>query len=182
MPVFSLPSKYGIGTLGKSAYKFIDFLSEAKQDLWQVLPSNPTSYGDSPYQSFSIYAQNPYFIDLELLVKDKLITKEDLQNAHLENDSNYIDYGNIFNNKMALLRKASKNRNLFKSQFAYFKQTNTWVYDYALFMVLKQHHDYKAWNQWEDKYKYKDKDALKEFYNEHKEDIISYMFITNFLF
>ena len=177
MPVFSLPSKYGIGTLGKSAYKFIDFLSEAKQDLWQVLPSNPTSYGDSPYQSFSIYAQNPYFIDLELLVKDKLITKEDLKNAHLENDSNYIDYGNIFNNKMALLRKASKNRDLFKSQFDYFKQTNKWVYDYALFMVLKQHHDYKAWNQWEDKYKYKDEKALKEFYNEHKEDIISYMFM-----
>ncbi|MBO5856931.1 MAG: 4-alpha-glucanotransferase [Clostridia bacterium] len=125
MPVFSLPSKYGIGTLGKSAYKFIDFLSEAKQDLWQVLPSNPTSYGDSPYQSFSVYAQNPYFIDLELLVKDGLLTQEDLDNSYLQNDSNYIDYGNIFVNKMALLRKASKNRHLFKSAFAYFKK-NSW--------------------------------------------------------
>ena len=120
MPVFSLPSKYGIGTLGKSAYKFIDFLSEAKQDLWQVLPSNPTSYGDSPYQSFSVYAQNPYFIDLELLVKDGLLTQEDLDNSYLQNETHFIEYGNIFVNKIRLLKKAYQNRKLFKNQFAYF--------------------------------------------------------------
>ena len=76
LPIFALPNKYGIGTLGKQAYKFIDFLKASKQDLWQILPTNPTSYGDSPYQSFSTYAQNPYFIDLELLVEDKLLTKK----------------------------------------------------------------------------------------------------------
>ena len=101
LPIFSLPNKYGIGTLGKQAYKFIDFLKQAKQDLWQILPTNPTSYGDSPYQSFSVYAQNPYFIDLDLLVKDKLLTKKDLENSYLQNDSRYIDYGNIFVNKIS---------------------------------------------------------------------------------
>ena len=78
LPIFALPNKYGIGTLGKNAYKFIDFLSNSKQDLWQILPTNPTSFGDSPYQSFSTFAQNPYFIDLEMLVEDKLLTKKDL--------------------------------------------------------------------------------------------------------
>ena len=105
LPVFSLPNKYGIGSLGKEAFEFIDFLAMAKQDLWQVLPSNPTSYGDSPYQSFSVYAQNPYFIDLELLVKDGLLTQEDLDNSYLQNDSHYIEYGNIFVNKIRLLRR-----------------------------------------------------------------------------
>ena len=110
LPVFSLPNKYGIGSLGKEAFEFIDFLAMAKQDLWQVLPSNPTSYGDSPYQSFSVYAQNPYFIDLELLVKDGLLTQEDLDNSYLQNDSHYIEYGNIFVNKIRLLKKAYQNR------------------------------------------------------------------------
>ena len=129
LPVFSLPNKYGIGSLGKEAFEFIDFLAMAKQDLWQVLPSNPTSYGDSPYQSFSVYAQNPYFIDLELLVKDGLLTQEDLDNSYLQNDSHFIDYGNIFVNKIRLLKKAYQNRKLFKNQFAYFKKSNPWLYD-----------------------------------------------------
>ena len=105
LPIFALPNKYGIGTLGKNAYKFIDFLSNSKQDLWQILPTNPTSFGDSPYQSFSTFAQNPYFIDLEMLVEDKLLTLKDLKESYLMNDSSYIDYGNIFYNKMKLLKK-----------------------------------------------------------------------------
>ena len=112
LPIFSLPNKYGIGTLGEEAYRFIDFLSKAKQDLWQILPTNPTSYGDSPYQSFSVYAQNPYFIDLELLVKDKLLTQNDLDNSYLQSDSRYIDYGNIFVNKMAILKKTYNKHHL----------------------------------------------------------------------
>lgn len=177
MPVFSLPSKYGIGTLGKQAYKFIDFLHAAKQDLWQILPSNPTSYGDSPYQSPSIYAQNPYFIDLELLVKDKLLTKEDLINSNLENNSSYIDYGSIFVNKMPLLKKAYLKHHLFGEEFNKFKNQNKWVFDYALFMVLKEKNNYSSWNTWEDKYKYRFNSALKSFYKDNKDEIEAYMFM-----
>ena len=108
LPIFSLYNKYGIGTLGKQAYKFIDFLKQSKQELWQILPTNPTSFGDSPYQSFSSFANNPYFIDLELLVEDKLLSKASLKRSGLKNDSNYIDYGTIFNKKMPLLKKIYK--------------------------------------------------------------------------
>ena len=178
LPIFSLPNKYGIGTLGKQAYKFIDFLKQAKQDLWQILPTNPTSYGDSPYQSFSVYAQNPYFIDLDLLVKDKLLTKKDLENSYLQNDSRYIDYGNIFVNKMALLKKAYLKHQLFESEFNQFKKKNRyWLFDFAMFMVLKQTHNYNSWNNWEDKYKYRSKKALNEFYRKHKDDVEATMFI-----
>ena len=163
--------------MGKQAYKFIDFLHAAKQDLWQILPSNPTSYGDSPYQSPSIYAQNPYFIDLELLVKDKLLTKEDLNNSNLENDSSYIDYGSIFVNKMPLLKKAYLKHHLFEKQFNEFKNQNKWVLDYAMFMVLKEKHNYANWNTWEDKYKYRFNSALKSFYKDHKDEIEAYMFM-----
>lgn len=177
LPVFSLPNKYGIGSLGKEAFEFIDFLAMAKQDLWQVLPSNPTSYGDSPYQSFSVYAQNPYFIDLELLVKDGLLTQEDLDNSYLQNDSHYIEYGNIFVNKIRLLKKAYQNRKLFKNQFAYFKKSNSWLYDYAMFMVLKEKHEYKSWDNWEKKYKTRDKEALDAFYKENKDAVQTHMFM-----
>ena len=81
LPIFSLPNKYGIGTLGKNAYKFIDFLSDSKQDLWQILPTNPTSYGDSPYQSFSTFAGNPYYIDMEEFIEKGFLTREDCENA-----------------------------------------------------------------------------------------------------
>lgn len=177
LPIFALPNKYGIGTLGKSAYKFIDFLKKANQDLWQILPTNPTSYGDSPYQSFSIYAQNPYFIDLEMLVQDKLLTKKDLDNSYLQDEGNYINYGNIFYNKMKILKKAYKKSYLFKNKFIAFKRNNPWLKDYAMFMVIKECHNNQAWNTWQDKYKYRDLKALNEFYKQHKEDVEAYMFM-----
>lgn len=177
LPIFALPNKYGIGTMGKEAYKFIDFLKASKQDLWQILPTNPTSYGDSPYQSFSTYAQNPYFIDLEMLVEDKLLTKKDLKESYLQSKSSYIDYGNIFYNKMRLLKKAYKKSYLFKNQFVAFKRRNFWLKDYAMFMVLKEAHGNQAWNTWKDEYKYRDEKALARFYKENKEAVEAYMFM-----
>jgi 4-alpha-glucanotransferase len=104
MPVSSLPSAYGIGSFGKSAYSFIDFVAETKTKCWQVLPLNPTSYGDSPYQSPAAVAGNPYFIDLEILAKDGLLTKEELlENRH---DTLRVDYGWLFNTRYVALRKA----------------------------------------------------------------------------
>ena len=104
MPISSLPSKYGIGNFGKSAYEFVDFLYETKQKCWQVLPLNPTSYGDSPYQSPASSAGNPYFIDLEMLFNDNLITIEELNSSI--NESKKVDYGWLFNTRYDLLKKA----------------------------------------------------------------------------
>ena len=106
MPVFSLPSPYGIGTLGKAAYDFADFLHAAGQRCWQMLPLGPTSYGDSPYQSFSTYAGNPYFIDLELLAEDGLLTQAELSAREWGNDPRRVDYGAVYENRLPLLRLA----------------------------------------------------------------------------
>ena len=105
LPVFSLSSNYGIGTFGKEAQSFILFLEKAHQSYWQMLPLNPTSYGDSPYQSFSAFALNPYFIDLDLLADDKLLTKTDLKTQN-QNYEQWIDYGKIYHERFLILRKA----------------------------------------------------------------------------
>ena len=104
----SLPGKFGIGSLGKNAFEFIDFLSETKQKIWQVLPLGPTGYGDSPYQCFSAFAGNPLLIDLETLVEDGLLTNEDLQTNEVFDD-NYVDYGKVIDFKTYILKKAHIN-------------------------------------------------------------------------
>lgn len=106
LPIFSLPSEYGIGTLGRAAYRWVDFLNDAHQKLWQVLPVGPTSYGDSPYQSFSAFAGNPYFIDLELLCDQKLLTKDECAAIQWEYTSKKIEYKILYDNRFSLLRKA----------------------------------------------------------------------------
>ncbi len=108
MPIFSLPSPYGIGTLGKAAYDFADFLAEAGQHYWQMLPLGPTSYGDSPYQSFSTFAGNPYFIDPDLLVEDGLLTKQEVKAYRWGSDPRHVDYGAVYNSRLKLLSKAKK--------------------------------------------------------------------------
>jgi 4-alpha-glucanotransferase len=109
MPLFSLPSPYGIGSMGKEAFGFIDFLKKSGQSIWQMLPVCPTSYGDSPYQSFSSYAGNPYFIDLDLLAKDGYLEKADYESVFFGDDDCKIDYGALYNNRYPVLYKAYKN-------------------------------------------------------------------------
>ena len=106
MPVFSLPSSYGIGTFGKSAFEFVDFLKESGQTYWQILPLNPTSFGDSPYQSFSSFAGNPYFVDLDLLTDDGLINSAEIEACDFGDNSSKIDYEKLYLNRFPLLRKA----------------------------------------------------------------------------
>ena len=106
MPISSIPSPYGIGTMGKQARKFVDFLVKGGQKYWQILPICPTSYGDSPYQSFSSFAGNPYFIDLEYLCKDKLLTKKECESFQWGSNPKYVDYGIMYESRYALLRKA----------------------------------------------------------------------------
>ena len=106
LPVASLPSRYGIGAFSKEAFQFVDQLKEAGQQYWQILPLGPTGYGDSPYQAFSAFAGNPYFIDLEQLIKEELLTEEECEAADFGTNSRYIDYGKLYAGRFLLLRKA----------------------------------------------------------------------------
>ena len=152
MPISSLPSKHGIGTFGKEAYKFADFLAAAGQRAWQLLPLGPTSYGDSPYSSFSTYAGNPYFIDLDMLVADGLLTKAEVEAPDWGDDPANVDYGKIYENRFNLLRLACErgwDRDA-KELTAFREQNAGWLPDYALFMALKRHFGMKSWTEWED--------------------------------
>ena len=152
MPVFSLPSPYGIGTFGEAAYAFADFLHAAGQSCWQMLPLGPTSYGDSPYQSFSTHAGNPYFIDPEKLIAEGLLTKEEADAADVGDDPAHIDYGWLYRTRFDLLAKA-KMRGWEREREAVraFEAENAgWLPDYALFMALKRHFGMKAWTEWPD--------------------------------
>ena len=106
LPISSLPSKYGIGSFSKSAYDFVDWLQEAGQSYWQILPLVPTSFGDSPYQSFSTYAGNPYFIDLDALVEEGVLTQEEVDSADFGDTADSVDYEKLYNHRYPLLRKA----------------------------------------------------------------------------
>lgn len=153
MAVSSLPSPYGIGTFGRPCYRWIDFLVSTKTTCWQVLPLNPTAYGDSPYQSPAADAGNPYFIDLDELVAEGLLTATEAQSARRPQGT--VDYGWLFYTRFDLLRKAYRR---FKGEAWYtrFCRENEWVEDYALFMALKVAHEYRPWSSWEDEYKYYD--------------------------
>jgi len=149
----SLPGNYGIGDLGPSAYYFIDFLFNAGQTLWQVLPMGPTGYGDSPYQCFSAFAGNPLLISPDLLLKDKLLKEKDIADPPIYN-VNRIDFGSVINYKYDLQRKAFKEfiilkRNLEEECLAFNKTNNYWLDDYSLFMAAKQFHNGKLWTQWD---------------------------------
>ncbi len=147
--ISSLPSPYGIGTLGKAAYAFADFLAAAGQTYWQVLPMGPTSYGDSPYQSFSSFAGNPYFIDLELLAQDGLLTPDELP-EELEGER-YVDFGRLYETRYTILRKAfNRGWKRDKGKVNAFAASRTWLHDHALFMALKDHFDNKSWLEWPD--------------------------------
>ena len=151
MPIFSLPSPYGIGTLGKAAYDFIDFLAAAKQSWWQILPVGPTSYGDSPYQSFSTFAGNPYFIDLDMLVKKGLLKAAELKKRDWGTDAQCVDYEKIYNNRYAVLHLAfERGFAQDKAAFEAFEKENAWLEDYALYMALKKHFGMQCWTAWED--------------------------------
>lgn len=139
LPISSLPSKYGIGCFSKSAYQFVDQLNEAGQKYWQILPLGPTSYGDSPYQSFSTFAGNPYFISLEELIEEGTLTEKECARADFGDDDRYVDYGKLYEARFPLLRKAYERSNISQNpEFHKFMEENSyWVKDYAIFMAVK---------------------------------------------
>lgn len=150
LPVSSLPSKYGIGCFSKSAYEFVDQLKAAGQKYWQILPLGPTSYGDSPYQSFSTFAGNPYFISLEELIEEGALTKEECDAADFGDDARTVDYGKMYTARFPLLRKAYERSNITQNPEygAFMRENESWVKDYALFMALKDFFGGKSWDQW----------------------------------
>ncbi len=179
MHISSLPSDYGIGTLGDEAYKFIDFLHSAKQSLWQILPVCPTSYGDSPYQSFSTYAGNPYFIDFDLLEKDGLLKKSDYASLDWGENPEYTDYEKIYNNRYKVLKKAyTRFCDGDKSGFDKFLLDNErWISNYALFMAIKDEHGGKCWTEWVDGLKRRDSHSLWLFKEAHAEEVEFWEFV-----
>lgn len=152
MSVSSLPCKYGIGSIGAPSFKFIDFLKECKQKVWQVLPLNPTAFGDSPYQSPCSFAGNPYFIDLESLKADGLLSAEDLQGAI--DDGVKVNYGELFQKRIPLLKKAHARFVATDKYEKFVKDNASWLDDYALFMALKEQNDFKSWSEWGDMRQY----------------------------
>ena len=152
LSVSSLPSPHGIGTLGQAAYDFVDFLAAAGQKYWQMLPVGPISYGDSPYQSFSAFAGNPYYIDLDLLAGDGLLTAGEIAEPFWGADPRQVDYGAVYQSRFALLEKAFRRGwerdSAAVAQFT--EQNRSWLEDYALFMALKRRFGMVAWTQWPD--------------------------------
>ncbi|WP_312645021.1 4-alpha-glucanotransferase [Hydrogenoanaerobacterium sp.] len=179
--ISSLPSPYGIGTFGRQAYNFVDFLRAAGQRYWQILPLGPTSFGDSPYQSFSVFAGNPYFIDLDLICEGGLLAKEECDACDWGSDAKSVDYAKIFHSRFTLLWKAYL-RFQDKDALAEFRKENAdWVEDYALYMAVKAKMGLRPWTQWEDEIKLRKPDAVR-FYQLHLANEIEYYVFLQYLF
>ena len=174
--ISSLPSPHGIGTMGAAAKDFVDFLVKAGQAYWQILPVCPTSYGDSPYQSFSTFAGNPYFIDLDLLAKAGLLQPEEYESIDWESTPGCVNYGALYQKRYAVLHKAcARLLAAPPADYADFLAKNAfWLPDYALFMALKDAHDGKPWYQWEKPLAMRDPKALEKAKETYAEQISFY--------
>lgn len=186
MPVSSLPGSYGIGCFSKEAYRFIDILKEAGQSRWQILPLGPTGYGDSPYQSFSAFAGNPYFIDLESLIEEGLLTEEECNKADFGDDDLEIDYEKIYYARFDVLRLAyerAKENGLQTSETfrTFVKQEQEWLDDYALYMAVKNHFGGVSWDQWDEDIRLRKPEAVRH-YSEMLQDEIGFYQYQQFLF
>ena len=164
MHISSLPGPYGIGTLGESAYKFVDFLKEAGQSYWQILPVCPTSYGDSPYQSFSTFAGNPYFIDFDLLEKDGLLSKADYEGIDWGSNEKYVDFGLLYIKRHELFAKIQNyfEKNTPADYEAFCTKNAYWLDDFALFMAVKDAHNGVAFLEWEEDIRMRKPAALEK--------------------
>ncbi len=182
----SLPGSYGIGTLGKHAFDFVDFLASAGISLWQILPLGPTGYGDSPYQSLSAFAGNPYLIDPEALCEEGLISSE-LVEESVQQNRGTIDFGRLFQEKNRMLDEAWKQFNrkgssAAKLAFEEFSLRNaSWLNDFSLFMAIKESFNHRSWTQWPEPLKIRNQKALKRFSIEHQDRVQRHKFVQ-FLF
>ncbi|MGL4990322.1 MAG: 4-alpha-glucanotransferase [Sarcina sp.] len=184
LPIFSLPSNYGIGSFGEEAYKFVDFLKEGGQSLWQILPMGPTGYGDSPYQSFSTFAGNPYFIDLDILVKEGLLENKDIKNISFADNESLIDYETLYEKRYKILKIAFENKSIeFLKKIEDFKILNKdWIDDYAMFMAIKDFNNGAPWNTWGREIKFRTNDGILKYKKLLNKEIDFYIFIQYLFF
>lgn len=175
--ISSLPSAYGIGTLGKAAYNFVDFLERANQTYWQVLPVCPTSFGDSPYQSPSAFAGNPYFIDLDMLCEDGLLKKHEIDNYYFGEKAGEVDYARMFESRYPILRTAFS-RFIPTLEYETFTAEHAfWLDDFAFFMAVKEHHHYKCWLYWDEDIRNREPEAIEKYSSMLERNIMFYKFV-----
>lgn len=178
MGISSLPSSYGIGCFSREAYEFVDKLAEAGQQYWQILPLGPTGYGDSPYQSCSIFAGNPYFIDLEELIRENLLTKEECDSCNWGEEPGYVDYEKMYNNRFPLLRKAYERADLeHDSEYQGFvREYQIWLKEYALYMAIKNSRNGESWLDWPEELRDRNSGYVRKAENELSEEVEFYCF------
>ncbi len=185
MHITSLPGQFGIGTFGKSAYEFVDFLEETKQTYWQILPLTTTSYGDSPYQSFSAVAGNLNLIDFSLLKEDGLLEESDYANVNFGENSEKVDYALLFETRRPILEKAvantSKNSKVLAEIEKFEAENSSWLADYAEYMAIKESFGYKSFIHWDEDIK-KGEEAAREKYRTELQDSIRYYTVTQYFF
>lgn len=161
--ISSLPGEFGIGDFGSGAYNFVDFLYKSGQKNWQILPLGITSYGDSPYQSFSAFAGNPYFIDLNEFIGSGFISREEVKKFDFGEDPSKVNYGLLYENKMLLLKQAYSNSKdlIIEDLKGFVKENYGWIRDFALFMAIKESYGNISWLEWDRQYKiYNSKEVL----------------------
>ena len=185
MHISSLPGKYGIGSFGQSAYDFVDFLVRTKQRYWQILPLGTTSYGDSPYQSFSAFAGNTYFIDFDILIEEGLLNEVDVKGADFGDDPRKVDYAKIFDARRPIMEKAVarflKAEDLSDYE-SFVEQNAAWLEVFAEYMAIKEHFDNLAWTEWPDEAIRRREPASLTSYREKLADKLTYHRVTQYLF
>lgn len=191
MAVSSLPSPYGIGTFGKAAYDFVDFVQACGHKYWQVLPLGPTTYGDSPYQSYSAFAGNPYFVDLDTLIDEGLLEKEEVTSIDW-GSGEYVDYEKQYNNRFDVLHKAFERFKVvrakskiklaaglpeYKKYDNFVRDNADWLMDYALFMAVKAEFGYKSWSEWDDDIKFRTVEGTEKYTDKLADEIEFWIFV-----
>ena len=178
MPISSLPSRFGIGGFSKEAYDFVDFLAAGGQSLWQILPLGPTGYGDSPYQSFSTFAGNPYYISLDKLIEEGLLTEQECEDCDYGDDPEYVNYEKIYNTRFKLLRMAFDRADIVnKEEYQSFVEENKeWLKDYAMYMAIKDSKEGIAWIEWDEDIRLRKPEAMARYEKELEDDINFYSY------
>ncbi len=182
MHISSLPGNYGIGTMGDQAFRFVDFLKKSGQHCWQILPLSPTGYGDSPYQSCSTYAGNPYLIDLDRLIDQGLLTVEEVRSVHWGDRQDKVDYGILYNNRSRILHLAYSRFQDTQALEQFCLENSSWLPDFALFMALKDQFGGAPWYSWEESLKFRDTDAIWNARHKLSEQVRFYSFVQYLFF
>lgn len=189
MHITSLPSPYGVGTMGRTAREFVDFLAEAKQSCWEILPLGHTGSGDSPYQTFSAFAGNPYLIDLDLLIEDGLLKPEEADSRDWGGDPGSVNYGRLWENRFKVLRIAFERVPIrsAESRAKFARENSHWLPDYAFFMALKAHFGGQSWESWPDALRLRDEREMERYREMLREDVefftwMQYMFFRQWKF